>query len=252
MAGIMIYVPGADQVPPQTLTELGLGDLLEPGIAPLAMPPGGKTPDGGTGKLVVFDCPSRPELTTPHVIDLASQEWIPAPPSGDLAAGRYWVGFVVDAPPGPSELARRTICDGEAILLADGRSWTVPIARYLPQRLTRDPKTGQEVTAATAQHREFSNRATDLFCYFMSDEFQDEVSQNGRVRIPNGLEFAALALAKNYRVNIDVVDALGLVSEWEAFDIARVASGLPAVVHDGKPPQKKSPPPPNAAASSTR
>lgn len=227
MSGLMIYLPKGTDASPTSLARLGLAELLEPGIAPLGVSPGPKTPDSGRGTLVFFDNPQRPDLHAPRVIDLEKQDWTAAPPDGDLPAGRYWIGYERASPPGPEDLVRRVIFDGEAVILCDSRPWVVPIAPYLPRLLTRNSLTGVEETKPAPHHREFCCRADDLLRHFLSNEFRERVMSTGHLTIPRGLEFAAQSLSKNYRVNADVVDALGLVGEWEAFDVARIACGLP-------------------------
>ena len=63
----------------------------------------------------------------------------------------------------------------------------------------------------------------------MSDSFQVMLRKELRVQIPSGMRFAALALAKNYRVTIDVIDVLDLVGEIEAARVAMVAAGITSI-----------------------
>jgi hypothetical protein len=46
-----------------------------------------------------------------------------------LNCGKFQVGCVVESPPGPQELIRRTACLGYDVSDSRGRKWTVPIAR---------------------------------------------------------------------------------------------------------------------------
>ncbi len=114
--------------------------------------------------------------------------------------------------------------------LKDGRQWVVPIADYLPKRLTIDLKTGAEVRAVAERHREFCHWADSLFERFMSDGFSAQLEKNPVIEIPQGLTFTAIALAKNYRVNRDVIDLLQLIEEYEAFEVASVSCGLSGLV----------------------
>jgi hypothetical protein len=229
MAGLLVYLPGATRSDAAELVSRGCGELLEPGVTPLMFPAGRVTPDGGQGLLVSFDDAriAQSPSYTPREIDLDQQQWIAAPRAG--GAHPYWVGIVRGEAPGPSELARRSICDGLPVQCGDKQPWIVPIADYLPKRLSRDPQSGREISVPLAVHRDFTERANELFRHFMSDDFQAIAAREHRITIPGGLAFAGVALAKNYRVNATVVDLLELVDEYVAFEIARVACGLPAL-----------------------
>jgi hypothetical protein len=181
-------------------------------------------PDGGGGKLVTFDAPGLPD--TPRSIEPTTQTWLPAPIDGDLAKGRYWLGFVNDAKPTPEELQRRDQIDGEPVKLADGNYWTIPIGEFCPKRLTFDPDTGAEVAVPLDRHKQFTDIANEVFEHFMSDDFHAIAKQKHVITIPNGLKFAGMALSKNYRLNPFAVDVLQLIGQHEAFDVARVAAGM--------------------------
>lgn len=227
MAGILVYLPGfagADVQP--EFERLGLTELLDRSVTAIATPLAASGPDGGSGKLVTFDAIGLPD--TPRYVDLNTQEWRAAPPDPDheLPAGRYWLGYVKAAKPTPVELQRSELCDGDPVVLRDGNRWVIPIEDYLPRRLTIDPTTGHEVRAVPERHREFANWTNALFELFLSDGFTKVMEKEVVITIPRGLSYAALALAKNYRVNLAVVDLLELIEDYEAFEIAKVATGI--------------------------
>jgi hypothetical protein len=225
MAGILVYLPGSTgNNGGDELKRVGLAELLDRSVSPIATPIVTAGPDGGGGRLITFDSPNLP--ATPTNIDMATQEWKPAPPSGELPAGRYWLGYVKDQRPTPAELQRADLCDGEPVILRDGNQWVVPIADYLPKRLTVDPSSGKEVREVAERHRAFVHWADSLYEYFLSDGFAAMLEKDLVVQIPDGLAGVAMALAKNYRVNRDVVDLLELVEEYEAFEVVKVAIGM--------------------------
>jgi hypothetical protein len=45
-----------------------------------------------------------------------------------------WVGYWIDAVPGPADLARRKQIAGYGLVLGDGRSWEIPVARSYAER----------------------------------------------------------------------------------------------------------------------
>jgi hypothetical protein len=126
-------------------------------------------------------------------------------------------------------LEREQLIDGPPVILCDDKSWVVPVCIYFPKRLTLNRTTGEEERKAAPEHAEFIDRCNELFMWFLGDEFQEKVAEEKIVVIPKGLTFAADALSKNYRVNRDLVDMLGLIDDNTAFAVARVATGLSLV-----------------------
>lgn len=219
----MVYIPGGGGR--DDFQRLGLGPLLEPHIAvlPFEVPAG---PDGGPGSLCVFDNPIFPS-DTPHVYDAGSQTWMEAPPDpdGDLQLGRYWVGYVTIDPPSPAELQRSLFFPDESVRLEGNRVWYVPIADFLPHRVTRDRITGREISMPKAEHAEFSDLANATHELLLGDEFRRKLTEN-RIVIPNGFRLASLALIKNYRVNVDVIDLLALLDDRSIVEVALAVTGV--------------------------
>lgn len=241
--GIMVFLPEHTGNDPSELVNRGAGELLDPATevisAPLVKGPGGKP-----GMLFTFW-----PFMDPKQYDEKSQTWLEAPPDGGLAKGRYWVGYVTAQKPTPEELQRRDLIDGEPVVLADNKVWVIPCCEFAPKRLTRDANTGEEKRVVTEAHRHWVEWTNALFSLFVSDGFQAIVEKDLVVHIPNGLAYAALTLSKNYRVNADVVDLLGLIEEYQAFEVARVATGMSIVERIAT--QKKSAVATSLAASST-
>lgn len=218
MAGILVYLPKYAGDERAELVRRGLGSLLEPGIDAIFTET--RTgPDGGHGKLVTF-LPG----SSPREVDAETQEWMEAPPDGELEKGRYWLGYVKGQKPTAGELQRRDLIDGESVILADNNAWHVPWCEYAPKRLTRDRHTGQEIRVVKSEYKHWVEWSNALFRLFVSDGFHAIVEKDRVVHIPNGLAYAALSLSQNYRVNMDVIDLLGLIDEHKAFEIARVAT----------------------------
>jgi len=228
MAGILVYLPGhGDADLSAEFTRLGLADLLDRSVAAIPVPLA-QGPDGAAGRLVIFDGLHLPP--TPPNFEPEHQEWLEAPPDGDLEKGRYWVGYVKGQKPTPSELQRNELHVGEEVILRDGNSWAIPDADYLPKRLTRDRNTGAEVREVTEAHRQFVHQANSIYEWLLSDGFSKAMEKDVVMQIPGSLGFCAAALAKNYRVNCDVVDLLDLIGEYEAWDVVKVVTGFSATM----------------------
>lgn len=217
----MVYIPGGGGK--EKFAELGLDSLLEPGVSvlPFSITAG---PDGAAGSLVVFDSLAFP-TNTPRVYDQATQKWEPAARDGDLLPGRYWLGCVTADKPRPEELQRDSLFDGEPVELDDHRVWVVPVADFMPERIVRDRQTGEEKSVPKDEHTEFVRLANAAYQLFMGDGFSVMLGQR-QITIPNGHRLATVALMKNYRVNADVIDLLGLLDRAAIVSVAMVATGI--------------------------
>lgn len=222
-----LYLPSRHVSSPAVLRELGAEWALDPSVSPMfvAVIEGG--PDGGGGTLVYFDPPQAGQINR---VDLSAQEWQPAAPDVDLAAGRYWLGVWKDKKPSPEDLQRQTIVDGAPLRLCDDKHWTIPVSEFAPKRLTLNRETGGEgAQQVLPRYRRFIEQTNAMFRHLVGDEFQGKLAETLRVVIPGGLVYSADALSINYRVNRDLVDMLGLVGEWEAIQIAGITTGLDLV-----------------------
>ncbi|HSG72503.1 MAG TPA: hypothetical protein VLA12_18975 [Planctomycetaceae bacterium] len=100
-----------------------MSDLLD-GARPVAS----EGPDGKTGILIGWPNPRANKM---H-FDPDLQEWEPAQPDGDLAEGRYWIGFWNDSPPTQRELLRSQVVRGSLVALGNGEQWLAPDLEKLP------------------------------------------------------------------------------------------------------------------------
>lgn len=215
-----LFIPDCLAVTPAVLQGIGCAGLFER-MHPPAFADCVSGPAGLRGKLVFSDVKPGASELPPFPYDPALQRWI--------ECDGYWVGVWKDRPATPEYLLREMTIDGHEVILRDGNAWVIPMVEYLPQRITYDRETRQEKQMPFAEDAEFIARANELFAYFISDDFQQRVAIEKVVHIENGLAFAAAALAKNYRVNRDLVDALELIGEVEAFAVARIVTGLSLV-----------------------
>ncbi len=230
-----IFVPGTSLVTEETLRELGCGPLLDATVSAMKIDATVEGPGGEAGQLFYVEQPGSPRRPLVSV-DLATQTWTEASRDGEKPPGRYWLGYWTDDPPAPDDLQRPTLIDGQLVELCDGRQWAIPVADFLPKRLTFDRETGEETEVVATKHEAFTVEANRLFEHFLSEDLVKVVEGEHVVSVPNGLRFAIDALAVNYRVNRDLVDMLGLIGKHEAFAVAEVATGLRMI---GEASQKK-------------
>lgn len=203
----------------------GLESLYDASTSAMRVEPQIEGPDEGVGQLFYV---AHLASTKRAIVSYVPQEqiWRPASQHGDRVFGRYWIGFWKEDRPLPEELQRDRISDGFPVALGDGREWVIPIAEFLPKRLTFDTVTGREKEVVADCYREFTEKANQIFESFVSNDLVQIVEGEHTVRIPEGLQFAADALQINYRVNRDLVDSLGLISNYEAIAVAEVATGM--------------------------
>jgi hypothetical protein len=235
-----IYIPGRGGEATKRLASVGAAWALDDGVTAAQTDIFQDGPDGGGGALIYFERGAGDRSALSRYAP-AAQTWEPAAPAGELAGGRFWLGVWNERKPGPDDLQRKTVCDGLPVQLLDGREWLIAVAEYLPKRMRLDRATGAQKLEALPADMPFIDKTNAMFTYLVSDEFQSPLDALGKVFqvvIPQGLTYAAEALAKNYRVNVDLVDMLGLIGEFEAVKIAAVATGLELIATEGE--QKKS------------
>lgn len=221
-----IFVPRRGEAT-NLLKSVGADWALDPSVAPMGIEILEGGPGDSAGTLIYFDRRGGSPSQFTH-IDLARQRWAPASKDGELPMGRYHVGYWRDHPPGPDELVRADVVDGQPVTLRDGRSWIVPIADYLPKRKGLDRSSGVETMKPRPEDEAFLRKTNELFELMVSDEFAGSIAQAMEIVIPGGLRYAAEALGKNYRVHFDLLadDMLDLVGDMEACRVALVATGL--------------------------
>ena len=220
--GIMMYLPGYSGSDREEVVRRGLADLLEPTVDVIPTPVV-KGPDGKAGTLFTF-FPGH----SPREVDVNTQEWLEAPPDGELDGGRYWLGYVKGRKPTPEQLQRRDLIDGEAVVLADDKVWVVPCCNKAPKRFTRD-RAGREVEVVKDQHKRWVEWSNELFGVIINQGYGTLGDPDYIIQIPGGIRYAALALGKNYRVNADVLDLLELIDERVVSDLVLAATGITAL-----------------------
>lgn len=221
-----IYIPGRCRNDESALHDVGAGWAIDRSVNAMYTDVLGNGPDGGSGKLVSFD---HRKLYVPGqiaFIDLETQRWEKAAACDGQPEGRYWIGLPKDRKPGPDELQRDDLADGLPIMLRDRCEWVAPVVEYLPKRLKLNRSTGEEVKAPREEDKPLVTRTNAMLELLLSEEFQNRVRDERVVDIPRGLAYAAMVLGKNYRVNLDLIDMLDLVGDFEAVKIAGIATGL--------------------------
>lgn len=168
-------------------TEIAFADVLDNG------------PDGGTGILCGLNVP-----VLFHAAD--KQEWHECSQDGKLEAGRAWIGWFKNQRPTPETLARKKQFNGELTELNDGNEWLIPIAKQLPHVLGRTREGKAKLTVAE-RYRAFFERS-----YAVLEMFMTAPQGEAAMTYEEAQAYGVQALAINYRVTVDLVVALELIT----------------------------------------
>jgi hypothetical protein len=218
MSGFLYYVVGRKTMTLKALDAQGLGYIAaEAGPEWAATAQG---PDGAAG--VIFSLPGRMGAAlSPSAV--GECRWEKYPGREDV-----WLGWNPKAPPAPIDLVRSTVVPGHPVKLSDGNEWLVPVARRLagrtelPCSVAWDGKTWKQ-GQVLERYRELWEEACRLW---------DEITgaKAATIRLETSLDFAARALAVNYRLGPAEISALQLfdtesegrmvlaVVDWPAFE----------------------------------
>ena len=151
------------------------------------------------------------------------QEWRRVEYEG---AGAWWLGWMKDAVPGPSDLVRETIVEGYPVRLRDGKDWLVPVARSylvgtrLPQVLRLNPK-GEVAGEVVPEYADLFERTCEVAAAAYGE---------GKLEMEQKDAFALVtdALSVNYRVYLAEVSELGLQDTAVRTQIMRALIDMPA------------------------
>lgn len=119
-----LFIPDRRGQDPQMLVDAGLADFVAGAEFMDA-----RGPDDSHGTIIAWRRPGQVQMG----YQPDRQTWLPAArrPADGLDAGRYWIGFWNDSPPGPRELGRPYLQIGHRVTLGDGQEWQLPVAKEL-------------------------------------------------------------------------------------------------------------------------
>ena len=187
-------VRGAD---PQHLVGVGLGDFVS-GAEFLDVAPD-RSPIERGGVLVAWRRPGANEIGFLK----ERQRWVPAVQSGDLAAGRYWLGFWNDHPLTPADLKRPYQYRGHSMELGDGETWLIPEAHKLPHDMILQ----DDGSYRFELQRHFHDYGLDVQAAI------ERLSENDMQYSPvDAANLIARALRLNYRFTPEVQNELRLIN----------------------------------------
>ena len=194
----------------------------------------GLTPSVGDG------CRSRgtdsgPDSTAGQVIAPAGEAGIGFWPDRQtwMKCGGYWIGWENGKQPGPEDLKREELVEGEMVKMGDGHEWLIPMIRStirgtcLPQGhvLNED---GEWSARPMKVYQELSADAERLWQWFeleiVGDDSLPTDAEKDKIAPPSTQELADIvchALSVNYKVGRADVSALGLLDDLTIISACR-------------------------------
>lgn len=141
--------------------------------------------------------------------------------------GKYWVGYLNGAKPGPDDLLRPSACAGTPVRLLDGNDWVVPRCQGLLEgrgpTLPRILDLAEDAqTTITRVHPRYARLCEDAFEWWM--EWSKQKSGKERLSTEQKVQLAVDALAANYRVG--KVEVIALLSLWGTDEFGLVLRAL--------------------------
>lgn len=233
--GPVYFIPRATrQVKLAEARALGLAYALEDKLTPAGVAHG---PDGQAG-VVVAD----PDRVPPHKIGYyqAEQAWRKIPGGSTAAGDALWVGIYTADPPTPADLVRLRPLVGHGVTLADGRRYTVPVARSideaadelvyhnrLPQAITIDDEGEWQPAGVLAQY----TRLWEIACAWWDARLGAQETDAGwTFHFAQANDCALEALAANYRLGKAELALCGLLTEEAVVAVLDALIDWPTVI----------------------
>tara|TARA_Y100000034_G_scaffold135318_1_gene206776 strand:- start:203 stop:985 length:783 start_codon:yes stop_codon:yes gene_type:complete len=218
MAHYSLFIPHVQGANPEHLARVGLGSLNADGAPEFGDATG---PEGTKGVFGTWRDHSQASIFHPHFgYDESRQTWTPCAvdESIGLKKGDFWIGMEPDNPVTPDDLRRPNQQLGYEIELGDGNTWTIPRVTALPTTLGIDLDSGKIKGSTTKPFADFSERtwayASTIFDQLgMLHKLQQQkpdlaVKQNVEFALEDTFKHACDALAINYRLHWQIINAL--------------------------------------------
>lgn len=200
-----IYLPGKTACNRNDLIDVGLADHVD-GCDRVTRQEG---PDGKGGSYCAWLKSGAKRIG----FFPDEQTWIPAVPSGDLAGGRYWVGFWNDSPIKPEDLVRDNPFDGYFVTLDDKNEWAIPAAVLIPQSIRLNEQ-GEVIRIVKDEFRNFWDRSIRAYKFIIEVRADaDTINVDA-----DWWDYLVLSLKLNYRITPEVVSHLQLFSDTTAIE----------------------------------
>lgn len=230
MRHFLYYLPGLQTPPTEAL-------IKSEGLAPSV---GDGCRSRGTD--------SGPDSTAGQVVAPAGEAGIGYWPDRQtwMKCGSYWIGWENGKQPGPEDLKREELIEGEMVKMGDGREWLIPMIRStirgtcLPQGLVLNEE-GEWSPRPMKVYQELSADAERLWEWFelaiVGDESLPTEADKDKIVQASTEELADIvchAMSVNYKVARSEVSALGLLNDFTIVAACRAIVDWASLVKMGK------------------
>jgi len=129
----------------------------------------------------------------------------------------YWLGSVNGGLPGPEDLKRPTMLRGSDVELADGHTWHIPAAPFLPRRMILE---GERLVPGDVleSFRDLNDAAGRFWSALDSGQQGDGLA---RVEYSELADLAAVAIGGNYHLGKREIVELGLFTTANVQKVCR-------------------------------
>lgn len=220
MASYMVYFPGARRADASLLDDAGLADLR------LDEDPHGletSGPDGGRGALLAWQ---RVDGSDPVMAyDDVRQFWQEAP------GGKFWLGAERRRPVTPDDIRRPQTYSSLPAVLADGQTWSIPVAAHMPAIWGCDER-GVLVRKVRPEYESYSRAAEQVY-RAVYEAGQQAIAGDApdALPLPDAWDFCCAALGMNYRLAPAVIAFLGLIDDETFVRILHASIEMPLIEH---------------------
>ena len=228
MAGLLLWIPATElnKRAVDVFAAAGLADMLDPRDAqPAVTEELVAGPHGGRGMLWHWHADG--DKSVMPIVRKEGQTWYECRPRGGLPKGRAWLGFETKNPPRPCDLERTNKHVGQPLTMADEQAWLVPLVRELPQIYCYDDAGDVATRFNVPRYQDLFDRTAD-WCERIHAASEGK-TQGDRYSFQydgaDYFDYVGKLLGLNYRVNGDVVAALGFVATGDVGLIPFTAGG---------------------------
>lgn len=237
MAVFLYYIPNKAVLKIKDIESAGVKGIFEENTPRIDARVITNGPDGGTGMICAMDVPGRPQIGC----YLDRQAW--------QKVGDYWIGYDKENPPKPESIARKNNLAGHLVKLAHDE-WLVPCARHffpeygspLPKVFALGPD-GNMVEEPDPRYAELCQGADRSWYWFCKDfgmeEYLGEIEEPDRPSMADRYNFAAMALAINYRLTAAELLVRREITTESLLDIEKAVFDWPSVVAFSEAASKK-------------
>jgi len=228
MAGLLLFIPAAElsKKAVDVFAAAGLGELLDPrDDQPAVVEELIVGPSGGRGMLWHWHADGDRQVMPFYKPE--AQTWYECGPRNGQPKGRAWIGYETKNPPRPIDLQRTKTHVGQPLMMADEQAWVVPLIRELPQIYCYDDAGEVATRFNVPRYQELYDRTSDWCERLHAAAAGKPEGERFSFQYDGAdyFDYVGKLFGLNYRLNGDVIAALGFVATGNVGLIPFTAGG---------------------------